>query len=224
MTYIKIKDVSKTYNKSHVPVCALDRINLEIAQGEFVAVVGKSGSGKTTLLNCLGGLDQPDSGSIYIGNVDITRLKEKELCLFRRRNIGFVFQFFNLIEELTVFENIVYTSLLEKRSYDKAYIRALVEKLDLKERLDHLPSELSGGQQQRTAIARAFSLKPSVVLLDEPTGNLDRQSSENVTEMILKLHQELNQTVLMITHDKEIAAKADRQIVLSDGKTVDVEG
>lgn len=179
MTYIKIEDISKIYNKDRVPVRALDHVNLDIQQGEFVAVIGKSGSGKSTLLNCLGGLDQIDSGNIYIDNVNITALKEKDLCLFRRRNIGFVFQFFNLIEELTVFENIIYTSLLETKSYDKAYIRTLVEKLDLKDRLDHLPSELSGGQQQRTAIARAFSLKPSILInpiteVIEPVNNTSR--------------------------------------------------
>jgi len=224
MSYIEIDKISKIYNKDTVPIYALDEFNLKIEKGEFLAIVGRSGSGKSTLLNCLGCLDTFESGNVFIDGINISTLVEKERCLFRRKNIGFVFQFFNLISELTVFENIIFSSLLEHKKYDKEYIKELIARLELQKRLDHTPDEISGGQQQRTAIARAFSLKPALVLLDEPTGNLDQQSNDIVIDMILELHKEFQQTILIVTHDNEIAKRADRIIYMADGKMVEKEG
>lgn len=218
MAFIEIKNLCKVYGKGEVEVKALDNINLNIEQGEFVAIVGPSGSGKSTLLHLLGGVDKPTSGEVIIKGESIYKLKEKELSILRRRNLGFVFQFFNLIPVLTAEENIEMPVLLDNGKIDKNYMNELLKLLGLEERRDHHPSELSGGQQQRVSIGRALANKPSIILADEPTGNLDSKNSKEVLELLKYCAKKYNQTLILITHDINIAQSADRVITIEDGQ------
>lgn len=218
MAFIEIKNLCKVYGKGEVEVKALDNINLNIEQGEFVAIVGPSGSGKSTLLHLLGGVDKPTSGEVIIKGESIYKLKEKELSILRRRNLGFVFQFFNLIPVLTAEENIEMPVLLDNGKIDKNYMNELLKLLGLEERRNHHPSELSGGQQQRVSIGRALANKPSIILADEPTGNLDSKNSKEVLELLKYCAKKYNQTLILITHDINIAQSADRVITIEDGQ------
>lgn len=220
MSIIKIENLSKVYGKKDNRVVALDNVNIEVEKGEFVAVIGASGSGKSTLLHQIGGVDRPTGGSVIIDGKDIYKLNEEKLAVFRRRNIGFVFQSFNLIPVLSVEENIKMPALLDHQKVDKEYFEDLIKTLGLKERLNHLPSELSGGQQQRVAIARALINKPSIILADEPTGNLDSENSKEIMEMIKVSIRKYNQTAIVITHDLNIAENTDRIIKIKDGRVV----
>ena len=196
---------------------AVDSVSLDVEKGEFVAIVGPSGSGKSTLLHLLGGVDKPTSGNVFINDINIYDLKEKDLAIFRRRNVGLIYQFYNLIPVLTVKENILLPAELDNRKIDKEYLEDLLKTLDLKERENHLPSELSGGQQQRTSIGRALINRPSIVLADEPTGNLDSKNSKEIVELLKVSVKKYNQTLIMITHDTNIALQADRVITIEDG-------
>ena len=218
MAFIEIKNLCKVYGKGEVEVKALDNINLNIEQGEFVAIVGPSGSGKSTLLHLLGGVDKPTSGEVIIKGESIYKLKEKELSILRRRNLGFVFQFFNLIPVLTAEENIEMPVLLDNGKIDKNYMNELLKLLGLEERRNHHPSELSGGQQQRVSIGRALANKPSIIFADEPTGNLDSKNSKEVLELLKYCAKKYNQTLILITHDINIAKSADRVITIEDGQ------
>ena len=217
MEILKVENLTKSYGKGEAKVDAIKNINLSINKGEFVAIVGPSGSGKSTLLHLLGGVDKPTSGKVYINDVDIYNLKTKDLAIFRRRNIGLIYQFYNLIPVLTVKENILLPAELDNRKIDKEYLEDLLKTLDLKERENHLPSELSGGQQQRTSIGRALINRPSIVLADEPTGNLDSKNSKEIVELLKVSVKKYNQTLIMITHDTNIALQADRVITIEDG-------
>lgn len=217
MEILKVENLTKSYGKGEAKVDALKNINLSINKGEFVAIVGPSGSGKSTLLHLLGGVDKPTSGKVYINDVDIYNLKEKDLSIFRRRNVGLIYQFYNLIPVLSVKENILLPAELDNRKIDKDYLDDLLKTLGLKERANHLPNELSGGQQQRTSIGRALINRPSIVLADEPTGNLDSKNSKEVLELLKLSVRKYNQTLIMITHDPSIALQADRVITIEDG-------
>ena len=217
MEILKIKNLSKTYGKNEAKVDALKNIDLSINKGEFVAIVGPSGSGKSTLLHLIGGVDKPSEGSVYINDVNIYNLKEKDLSIFRRRNVGLIYQFYNLIPVLSVKENILLPAELDNRKIDKEYLDDLLKTLGLKERENHLPNELSGGQQQRTSIGRALINRPSIVLADEPTGNLDSKNSKEVIELLKLSVKKYKQTLIMITHDPNIALQADRVITIEDG-------
>lgn len=217
MEILKIGNLSKTYGKNEAKVEALKNINLSINKGEFVAIVGPSGSGKSTLLHLIGGVDKPSKGNVYINNVDIYNLKEKDLSIFRRRNVGLIYQFYNLIPVLSVKENILLPAELDNRKIDKEYLDDLLNTLGLKERENHLPNELSGGQQQRTSIGRALVNRPAIVLADEPTGNLDSKNSKEVIELLKLSVKKYKQTLVMITHDSNIALQADRVITIEDG-------
>ena len=221
MVVIKTENLSKVYVKEGNKVVALDNVNIEIEKGEFVAIVGASGSGKSTLLHQVGGVDRPTSGKVIIDNEDIYKLKEEKLAIFRRRKIGFVFQSFNLIPVLSVEENIKMPALLDHQKVDKEYFKDLVKTLGISDRLNHLPSELSGGQQQRVAIARALINKPAIILADEPTGNLDSETSKEIMEMLKLSVRKYNQTAIVITHDLSIAENADRVIKIKDGKVIE---
>ena len=221
MKVIETKNLGKVYGKSENKVVALDNINMNVEKGEFVAIIGASGSGKSTLLHQIGGVDKPTSGQVIIDDTDIYKLNESKLAIFRRRKIGFIFQSFNLIPVLSVEENIKMPALLDHRTVDEEYFNDLVKTLGLKERLNHLPSELSGGQQQRVAIARALINKPSIVLADEPTGNLDSENSKEIIDMIKYSVKKYNQTAIVITHDLNIAENADRIIKIKDGRIVE---
>ena len=221
MKVIETKNLGKVYGKSENKVVALDNINMNVEKGEFLAIIGASGSGKSTLLHQIGGVDKPTSGQVIIDDTDIYKLNESKLAIFRRRKIGFIFQSFNLIPVLSVEENIKMPALLDHRTVDEEYFNDLVKTLGLKERLNHLPSELSGGQQQRVAIARALINKPSIVLADEPTGNLDSENSKEIIEMIKYSVKKYNQTAIVITHDLNIAENADRIIKIKDGRIVE---
>ena len=221
MVVIKTDSLSKVYGKDGNKVIALDNVNIEIEKGEFVAIVGASGSGKSTLLHQVGGVDRPTSGKVIIYNEDIYKLKEEKLAIFRRRKIGFVFQSFNLIPVLSVEENIKMPALLDHQKVDKEYFKDLVKTLGISDRLNHLPSELSGGQQQRVAIARALINKPAIILADEPTGNLDSETSKEIMEMLKLSVRKYNQTAIVITHDLSIAENADRVIKIKDGKVIE---
>ena len=214
MEILKVENLTKSYGKGEAKVDAIKNINLSINKGEFVAIIGPSGSGKSTLLHLLGGVDKPTSGKVYINDVDIYNLKEKDLSIFRRRNVGLIYQFYNLIPVLSVKENILLPAELDNRKIDKDY---LLKTLGLKERANHLPNELSGGQQQRTSIGRALINRPSIVLADEPTGNLDSKNSKEVLELLKLSVRKYNQTLIMITHDTSIALQADRVITIEDG-------
>ncbi len=218
MSLIEVKNLSKVYGSGEAEVTALKNINLNIEHGEFVAIVGPSGSGKSTLLHLLGGVDKPSSGEVIIKGESIYKLKEKELAILRRRKLGFVFQFFNLIPVLTAEENIEMPVLLDNGKIDKNYMNELLKLLGLEERRNHHPSELSGGQQQRVSIGRALSNKPSIILADEPTGNLDSKNSKEVLELLKYCAKKYNQTLILITHDINIAKSADRVITIEDGQ------
>lgn len=217
MEILKVENLVKSYGSGDTKVEALKGINLSIKKGEFVAIVGPSGSGKSTLLHLLGGVDNPTSGKVYINDVDIYNLKEKDLSIFRRRNIGLIYQFYNLIPVLTAKENILLPAELDNKKVDKNYLDDLLKTLGLFERQNHLPNQLSGGQQQRTSIGRALINRPSIVLADEPTGNLDSKNSKEVLELIKLSVKKYNQTLIMITHDNNIALQADRVITIEDG-------
>ena len=217
MELLRVENLSKSYGKGEAKVDALKNINLSIKKGEFIAIVGPSGSGKSTLLHLLGGVDKPTSGNVFINDINIYDLKEKDLAIFRRRNVGLIYQFYNLIPVLTVKENILLPAELDNRKIDKEYLEDLLKTLDLKERENHLPSELSGGQQQRTSIGRALINRPSIVLADEPTGNLYSKNSKEIVELLKVSVKKYNQTLIMITHDINIALQADRVITIEDG-------
>ena len=218
MEILKAENLKKYYDESTIPVKALDGVDISIEQGEFVAIVGTSGSGKSTLLNMLGGLDRPTSGSVTVDGKKIFDLKDEELTIFRRRKIGFVFQAFNLVPVLNVYENIVLPIQLDGNSVDEKFVNQVIESLGLKEKVENLPNQLSGGQQQRVAIARALATKPSIILADEPTGNLDSKTSQDVLGLLKMTSVKFKQTIVMITHNEEIAQMADRIIRIEDGK------
>ena len=218
---IRTEHLSKIYHLGDRQVHALQDVNLTVANGEMISIVGTSGSGKSTLINLLGALDTPTEGKVWIAGKDLSNQKDRELSVIRRDYIGFVFQKFHLMNELTVKENIVLPMLLAGKTVDEDYIEGLVEILGLKDHQEHLPTELSGGQQQRVAIARALSNHPAIVLCDEPTGNLDHQTSHDVAELLLKVHEEYQKTILIVTHDEEIANVAERKIRIEDGKIMD---
>lgn len=220
MVILSTNNLRKTYGKGENEVKALDGVNLEVEEGEFVSIVGTSGSGKSTLLHMLGGLDRPDSGDVYVNDVDIFRLSDEKLTIFRRRKIGFVFQNYNLVPSLNVYENIVLPIQLDGKEPDKKYIDSIIQTLGLSEKLDNLPNNLSGGQQQRVAIARALASKPAIILADEPTGNLDSKTSQDVMGLLKITGERFSQTIVMITHNEEIAQMADRIIRIEDGKIV----
>jgi putative ABC transport system ATP-binding protein len=218
MELLKVENLTKVYKQGDNEVRALDGVSFKVNKGEFVAIIGASGSGKSTLLHCLGGVDNPTSGSIKVEDVEISTMKEQPLTIFRRRQIGLVYQFYNLIPTLDVKDNIQLPILLDNAKVDQEYYRYLLETLALADRVSHLPSELSGGQQQRVSIGRALMNRPALLLLDEPTGNLDQKTSQEIIEVIKKGHKELNQTILLVTHDETIAGQADRIIRIEDGK------
>lgn len=219
---LEVQNISKTYGSGETAVQALKDVSFSVSKGEYVAVVGESGSGKSTLLNVVGALDTPTSGRVKIGGKDTFSMKEQELTLFRRRNIGFIFQAFHLIPELTVEQNMVFPVLLDHQKPDLKYLEELLQVLNLKERRDHLPGQLSGGQQQRAAIGRALITRPSLILADEPTGNLDSQNSGEVIDLLKEASEKYGQTILMITHNREIAQTADRVLQVSDGVLSDL--
>ena len=221
MVILETRDLKKQYGTGETAVHALAGVNLSVENGEFVAVVGTSGSGKSTLLHMLGGLDRATSGKVYVDGKDIFALKDEELTIFRRRKIGFVFQSFNLVPVLSVYENIVLPLQLDGKTVDNAFIGEIAEALGLKEKLNVLPNQLSGGQQQRVAIARALITKPAIVLADEPTGNLDSKTSAEVLGLIKRTSAEFRQTVVMITHNDDIARLADRIVRIEDGRIVE---
>ena len=221
---LQAKGLTKIYGRGNNEVHALNECNLSFTEGSFTSIVGRSGSGKSTLMHLLGGLDTPTSGSVEIEGRSLYRLSDSERTIFRRRRIGFVFQFYNLMPELTAYQNILLPLQLDNRKIDKDYLDEIVSMLGLKERLSHYPGELSGGQQQRAAIARALITKPAVILADEPTGNLDGKSGAEVLELLHLSRKRLNQTLIMVTHDRQIAEGADRIITLEDGKVADDTG
>ena len=218
MNILEIRNLCKVYGKGETRVDALKDISFDVKQGEFVAIVGPSGSGKSTLLHILGGVDTPTSGTVNIAGTDIGKLDETRLAIFRRRNIGLIYQFYNLIPILNVEENMTLPILLDGKKPDKQLLKDLVNKLGLKERLKHLPNQLSGGQQQRVSIGRALMNHPAILLADEPTGNLDSENSKEIISLLRKFNRENNQTVIIITHDERIALSADRVITIEDGK------
>ena len=218
MKILEIKNLCKVYGKGETKVDALDNVSFDVEQGEFVAIVGPSGSGKSTLLHILGGVDSPTSGVVNIAGTDISKLNETKLAIFRRRQIGLIYQFYNLIPILNVEENMTLPLLLDGKKPDKKLLKDLLEKLGLKERLKHLPNQLSGGQQQRVSIGRALMNNPALLLADEPTGNLDSENSKEIVALLRKFNKENNQTVIIITHDERIALSADRIITIEDGR------
>ena len=220
MRILETKDLRKIYGSGDTEVRALDGVNLQIENGEYVAIVGTSGSGKSTLLHMLGGLDRPTSGCVIVDGKDIFSFKEEALTIFRRRKIGFVFQSYNLVPVLNVYENIVLPIELDGSKVNKEFVQKIVQTLGLDGRLDALPSQLSGGQQQRVAIARALAAAPAIILADEPTGNLDSKTSQDVLSLLKVTSQKFSQTIVMITHNEEIAQMADRIIRIEDGKIV----
>lgn len=218
MSILKAENLVKIYGQGENEVKALNNVSLEIEEGEFVSIVGSSGSGKSTLLNMLGGLDRLTSGDIYINNKKLGDMKDEELTIFRRRNIGFIFQNYNLVPILNVYENIVLPIELDGMKIDEEYIDSIINTLGLNQKLTNMPNNLSGGQQQRVAIARAIATKPAIILADEPTGNLDSKTSMDVIGLLKMTSQKFNQTIVMITHNEEIAQLADRIIRIEDGK------
>ena len=218
MKILETENLCKIYGKGDTMVRALDNVSFSVEKGEFIAIVGPSGSGKSTLLHILGGVDTPTSGKVIIDGTDISSLDETALAVFRRRQIGLIYQFYNLIPILTVEENLTLPMLLDGRKPDKNQLASLVERLGLEDRLSHLPNQLSGGQQQRVSIGRALMSNPAIVLADEPTGNLDSENSREIVSLLRSFNREFNQTVIMITHDEKIALSADRIISIEDGK------
>lgn len=221
MNLLEVKSISKTYGSGETAVHALKNASFSVPKGEFVSIVGESGSGKSTLLNMIGALDTPTSGKVLIDGKDIFAMKDSALTIFRRRNIGFIFQAFNLIPELTVEQNIIFPVLLDYQEPNKKYLEELLTVLNLKERRNHLPSQLSGGQQQRVAIGRALITRPSLILADEPTGNLDTKNSSEVIALLKETSKKYEQTIIMITHNRSIAQTADRVLQVSDGVMTD---
>lgn len=224
MEILKVQDLSKTYGKGENKVEALKNVSFSLDTGEFAAVVGESGSGKSTLLNCIGALDTPTSGSVKVAGEDLMGMKEEMRTIFRRRNIGFVFQSFQLVSELTVEQNILFPLLLDHRKPDKNALEEILEVLRLSDRRSHLPGQLSGGQQQRVAIGRALITKPSLILADEPTGNLDTRNSQDVMELLIKASRHYQQTILMITHNNNLTTAVDRVFRVTDGVLTDLGG
>ena len=220
MTILETRDLKKYYGSGDTQVKALDGVDLTVEQGEFVAIVGTSGSGKSTLLHMLGGLDRPTSGAVTVDGKDIFALKDEALTIFRRRKIGFVFQSYNLVPVLSVWENIVLPVELDGRKVDRAYVEEVIATLGLEKKLQNLPNQLSGGQQQRVAIARALATKPAILLADEPTGNLDSKTSQDVLGLMKVTGQKFSQTMVTITHNEEIAQMADRIVRIEDGRIV----
>ena len=220
MEILKVENLRKEYGEGNSKVIALDGVNLEIERGEFVAIVGPSGSGKSTLLHIIGGVDSPDDGKVYIDGNDISKYSTKELAYFRRRKVGLIYQFYNLIQNLTVRHNIELPLKLDKRKINQDEFSDIVKKLGIESKLNSFPSELSGGQQQRVAIARSLIYNPSIILADEPTGNLDRKNSKEIIEIFKYFNRTLKQTIILITHDEEIALQANRIVTIVDGKVV----
>lgn len=220
MEILRVENLSKVYGKGTTQVTALDNISFKVEKGEFVAIVGASGSGKSTLLHLIGGVDRPTSGKVFIDGKDIYKFSDDELAIFRRRQVGIIYQFYNLIPILNIEENITLPLNLDNRDVDKKRLDKLINLLGLNNRRTHLPNQLSGGQQQRTAIGRAMITNPAIILADEPTGNLDSKSSDEIVELLKKSNRDYNQTIIMITHDMEIAKFADRIIKIEDGKIV----
>lgn len=218
MKILEVTNLCKTYGKGDTMVKALDNVSFSVEKGEFVAIIGPSGSGKSTLLHILGGVDVPTKGSVVINQTDISNLDETALAIFRRRQIGLIYQFYNLIPILTVQENLTLPLLLDGRKPDEKQISTLVKRLGLENRLDHLPNQLSGGQQQRVSIGRALVNNPALMLADEPTGNLDSENSKEIISLLRQFNKDFNQTVIIITHDEKIAKSADRVITIEDGK------
>ena len=220
MEILRVDNLTKIYGKDTTKVVALDHVSFTVEKGEFVAIVGASGSGKSTLLHLIGGVDRPTSGKVYIDGKEIFKFNDDKLAIFRRRQVGLIYQFYNLIPILNVEENITLPLALDNREVDKERLASLLKLLGLENRKNHLPNELSGGQQQRTSIGRAIITNPTIILADEPTGNLDSKSSDEIVALLKKSNKELNQTIIMITHNMEIAKVADRIIKIEDGKIV----
>ena len=222
MKILEVQNLCKTYGKGEAEVRALDHVSFSVGKGEFIAIVGESGSGKSTLLNVVGALDNPTSGKVLIDGKDIFSMPEKKLTVFRRQNIGFIFQSFNLIPELNVEQNITFPLLLDYQKPDQKYVEELLEILGLKERRKHLPSQLSGGQQQRVAIGRALAARPAIIMVDEPTGNLDSKNSQEVITLLKSMSAKYRQTILMITHNENHADATDRVLRMTDGRLEDL--
>ncbi|HBF8111146.1 TPA: ABC transporter ATP-binding protein [Clostridioides difficile] len=220
MEILKCENLTKIYGSNQTRVTALNNVNLSVQKGDFVSIVGASGSGKSTLLHLLGGLDRPTSGKIYVEDTEISSLKEEALAVFRRRKVGLIYQFYNLIPTLDVRKNILLPMLLDKRKVDEDRFSEIVSILGLSDRLNHLPSQLSGGQQQRVSIARSLIYRPAILLADEPTGNLDRKNSEEIVDLLNLSNKRFNQTILLITHDEKIALEANRIVTMEDGVIV----
>lgn len=223
MTVLKVEGLTKIYGKGDTAVTALDNISFQVKKGEFVAIIGVSGSGKSTMMNLIGGIDKPTSGTVTIDGNDIYRLSESERAIFRRRNVGMIYQFYNLIPTLTAQENIMLPRLLDNRKPDDDKLSLILNMIGLTERAKHLPSELSGGQQQRVSVGRALINDPAFILADEPTGNLDSKSSREIMDLLKLANKRSNQTLLVITHDEKIALQADRIITIGDGRIVSDE-
>lgn len=223
MEILKVENLTKIYGKNENQVVALNNVSFSVEKGEFVAIVGSSGSGKSTLLHILGGVDRPTSGKVYVENEDVYQLNENNLAIFRRRQVGLIYQFYNLIPILNITENMTLPILLDGRKVDEDYLEELLTILNLKNRVNHLPNELSGGQQQRVSIGRALMNRPAILLADEPTGNLDSAASKEIMELLKLSNQKYHQTIIMITHDPSLALHADRIITLTDGMIVSDE-
>ncbi|MCI8544967.1 MAG: ABC transporter ATP-binding protein [Bacilli bacterium] len=223
MEILKVDNLCKTYGKGETLVKALDHVSFSVEKGEFVAIVGSSGSGKSTLLHILGGVDRPTSGKVYVEGEDVYKLNETNLAIFRRRQVGLIYQFYNLIPILNVTENITLPILLDSKKVDQVYLNELIETLGLQNRISHLPNELSGGQQQRVSIGRALMNHPALLLADEPTGNLDSKASKEIVELLKLSNKKYKQTIIMITHDYNLALNANRIITIDDGKIINDE-
>lgn len=220
MEILRTNNLCKIYGSNSIKVSAVDNVNLTVQKGEYVAVVGASGSGKSTLLHLLGGVDRPTSGNIFIEDTDIATFSEEQLAIFRRRKVGLIYQFYNLIPTLNVQKNILLPMLLDNRESQPERFNEIVTTLGLNDRLNHLPSELSGGQQQRAAIARSLIYRPAILLADEPTGNLDRKNAQEISELLRLSNKRFNQTILLITHDERLALEADRIVTMEDGHII----
>ncbi len=223
MEILKVENLVKQYGKGDTMVKAVDNISFTVEKGEFVAIVGSSGSGKSTLLHIIGGVDRPTSGKVYVDGEDVFKLNENNLAIFRRRQVGLIYQFYNLIPILNVKENITLPILLDGKKVDEVYLNELVDTLGLSKRVNHLPNELSGGEQQRVSIGRALMNRPSILLADEPTGNLDSKNSKEIVDLLRLSNKKYKQTIIMITHDQKLALNADRIITIKDGKIVSDE-